>query len=78
MLGDLKLLLTLGIEYTKEPSELNAAVFEGSVVVKNARIEVSKQLTWICKIVWVERERGSDICLSCEPEDEAVTSRGGD
>lgn len=47
-------------------------------MVKNARIEDSKQLTWICKVVWVERERGSDICLSCEPEDEAVTSGGGD
>lgn len=42
----LKATLTLGMAYTKEPSGLNVAAFEGSVVVKNARIDISKPLIW--------------------------------
>lgn len=52
--------LTLGIAYTKEPRELREAALDGSVVVTNARVEVSRQVIWRWRVVWGESRRGRD------------------
>ena len=47
----------------KEPSELVAGEWDGSVVVRNIRDEVERRVAWTWRVVCGVRGSGKDICL---------------
>lgn len=53
----------MGIAYTKDPRKLNDPDVDGLVVVRNERVEFSRRLVWMWRVMCGDKRRGREICL---------------